>query len=199
MVELIAWRLGPHRLTVKQGHFQDKAASERKTSAQIPRLSRVAWSTPAAGRTLMSIAGAAKEDRILSRFFELLKTQESAKSRLTGTYLECEIFHRRSAVGGSGFGRRFCIYSHGSTLERGSSEKNGRSKLGCKAGAREHVIRITFTGWMGMSSLRRPNGMYLEREIFHLPNEIPVTAPSLFLVANHSRRKRSPARNPLSR
>jgi hypothetical protein len=29
-VELIAWRLGPHRLTVKQGHFQDKAASERK-------------------------------------------------------------------------------------------------------------------------------------------------------------------------
>jgi hypothetical protein len=49
----------------------------------------------------MSIAGAAKEDRILSRFFELLKTQESAKSRLTGTYLEREIFHRRSAVGGS--------------------------------------------------------------------------------------------------
>src|SRR4029434_494184 len=136
VVELIAWRLGPHRLTVKQGHFQDKAASERKTSAQIPRLSRVAWSTPAAGRTLMSIAGAAKGDRILSRFFELLKTQESAKiapnwnvsgTRDFSSEIGCRRFRLRSAF--------LYDYSHGSTLERGSSEKNGRSKLGCKAGA----------------------------------------------------------------
>ena len=33
VVELIAWRLGPHRLTVKQGHYRDRPSQKEKLRA----------------------------------------------------------------------------------------------------------------------------------------------------------------------
>jgi hypothetical protein len=42
VVELVAWRLGPHRLTVKQGHYRDRPSQKEKLRAN----SAATWCAP---------------------------------------------------------------------------------------------------------------------------------------------------------